>query len=103
MRHKPIPGPAKPASPQPTGALHFNIGRITLDGYSGAEQRRFQSSLETHLARLGRNASGRTAKELTLKHLDAGEPPPGATPEATARHIAARIVAALGRSGARDA
>ena len=32
VRHKPILGPAKPASARSTGALHFDIGRITLPG-----------------------------------------------------------------------
>lgn len=98
MRHKPIPMPAPAA-----GTLHFNIGRITLHGYSGAEQRRFQSSLESNLAHLARGAHSGIAQELSLKHLDVGQLPAGATPEVAGRHIATRIVAALDGSGARHA
>ena len=100
MRHKTVANPLRPASPQSThAAVRFNIDRITLHGYSRAEQRRFQSSLETHLIRLADDASRRVVKNHTLKHLDAGQLPAGTTPEAAALHIAERIVATLGREG----
>jgi hypothetical protein len=95
VRHKPIVRAAPAASPP--RLLHFNVGRITLEGYSPSEQRRFRAALESNLARLERNFSGGAARDLTLHHLDAGQLAI-AGPEAAARRIAARIVAALSGS-----
>jgi hypothetical protein len=103
MRHKPIARAPQPTPAPSAGTVHFNIERITLHGYSGTEQRRFQSSLESNLARFARDAYTGMVQEFSLRHLDFGQLPAGATPEAAARHIATRIVAALDGPGARHA
>ena len=40
------------AKPGPPRAVHFDIGRVTLDGYSPGQRARFVSSLRTRLAGL---------------------------------------------------
>jgi hypothetical protein len=101
VRHKPIARAAK-AAPPSSRALHFHIGSITLQGYSAAEQRRFQTALKSSLARIARNVPGAQVRAFTLRHLDAGQLA-AQGPEAAARHLAARIVSALGRSEIADA
>ena len=87
------------AVPRSTGtALHFKIGRITMDGYSAADQKRFTYSLKLKLADLARRESDLLWSEtngLTMNRLDAGQLPSGASPEDAARQIAARIFSKL--------
>jgi hypothetical protein len=87
-----------PQATVPASALHFKIGRITVDGYSAADQRQFTHSLESNLTELGRMHIDHTwseATRLTMKRLDAGQLPVGASPEDAARQIAMRIFAKL--------
>src|SRR5438874_2036006 len=108
MRHKNLPAARSPQTPathtananhgvQPRGsapALHIRIERLTLEGYSIAEQKRFSNSLQSTLAELGRNSrhsAWRNAGGLRLNRLDAGSLPEGATPEIAARNLATRI------------
>jgi hypothetical protein len=87
-------------------AVHFEIGRITLPGYSPAQQARFVSSLRTRLAGLASGegaaesrAQGRGFPALTprrIGHLDAGVLRPGAPPEEAAERVAAALLAAVG-------
>jgi hypothetical protein len=64
----------------PPRAVHFDIGRVTLDGYSPGQRARFVSSLRTRLAGLAASAGVLLA---------------GAAPEQAAERIAAALFAAL--------
>jgi hypothetical protein len=94
--------------------VHFDIGRITLPGYSPGQQARFVSSLQTQLAGLA-DLAGLAASDgcgwpagapPRIGHLDAGVLRPGAAPEEAAARIAAALLAAVGgpatRAGQRD-
>ncbi len=85
-------------------AVHFDIGRITLHGYSPGQQARFVSSLRTRLAGLAAS-EGRSwpaGAPPRIGHLDAGVLRPGAPPEEAAERIAAALLAAVsGGTGAR--
>jgi hypothetical protein len=76
--------------------VHFDIGRITLHGYSPGQRTRFVGSLRAGLAELA--ASGgydwAATGERQVGHVDAGPLRPGAPPEEAAKRIAARILAA---------
>ncbi len=75
--------------------VHFDIGRITLHGYSPGQRTRFVSSLQARLADLAtNNGHGWPAGERQIEHVDAGLLRPGAPPEEAAQRIAARILAA---------
>jgi hypothetical protein len=82
--------------------VHFDIGRITLHGYSAGQRTRFVSSLRSHLATLATSGGydWPAAGTRRVAHLDAGLLPPGAQPEEAARRIAARLLTAA-RPGAR--
>jgi hypothetical protein len=82
-------------------AVHFEIGRLTLHGFSAGQQRRFVSSLQTSLADLG--ASGRdwpATGRRRIARLDAGALLPGATPEEAARAVATQLQSAVRSTGA---
>jgi hypothetical protein len=95
-------------------AVRFDIGRITLHGYSAGQRARFVSSLRTRLAELA-TSEGRgwpTGTPRRIEHLDAGVLRAGAPPEEAAERIAAALLAAAdsgpggwtaGRSGERHA
>jgi hypothetical protein len=76
--------------------VHFDIGRITLHGYSPVQRTRFVSSLQAGLAELAANGGydWAAAGERQIRHVDAGPLRPGAPPEEAAQRIAARILAA---------
>jgi hypothetical protein len=82
--------------------VHFDIGRITLHGYSPAQRSRFVTSLRAHLADLSAQggydwpAGGRR-----VGHLDAGLLRPGAPPEEAARRVATRLLAAAANGSGR--
>lgn len=81
-------------------AVHFDIGRITLHGYSPGQRTRFVSSLRTQLAALTAQAASDgyrwpTAGERRIGHLDAGMLRAGASPEEAAERIATRLLAAV--------
>ena len=78
--------------------VHFDIGRVTLPGYSPGQRARFVSSLRTRLAGLAAS-EGRgwpAATPRRIGHLDAGVLRPGAPPEEAAERIAAALLAAVG-------
>lgn len=85
---------------QPAGvpqSVHFDIGRLTLPGYSSGQRARFVSSLQARLAGLAADGGGRwpAAGDRRIGHLDAGVLRAGASPEEAAERIAARLFAAL--------
>jgi hypothetical protein len=85
----------KPAAAGPR-AVHFEIGRLTLHGFSAGQERRFVSSLQSSLAELG--ASGGdwpAAGRRTIGHLDAGALRSGASPEEAAHAVVTQIRAAV--------
>jgi hypothetical protein len=96
------------AKPGPPRAVHFDIGRVTLHGYSPGQRARFVSSLQTRLAGLAASDGDRwPAAPPRLGHLDAGVLQAGAAPEQAAEQIAAALFAALAdgpadRRGERD-
>lgn len=95
-----IPDRAREATPAPGTALHIKIGRLTIQGYSSAEQKRFTSALQSSLSELARRSGGQlsAAKALRMNRLDAGRLSAGATPEAAARQIATRLFARLAQA-----
>jgi hypothetical protein len=87
-----------PRSAAPGSTLHFKIDRVTVSGYSAADQKQFTHSLRLSLAELAPRHHGHVwseANRLTIGRLDAGQLPPGASLEEAARQIAARLFAKL--------
>ena len=87
-------------SEAPSIGLHVNIGRITLEGYTPADRRRFAYALQSSLTGLARTPNSSrwpAVPALRMNHLDAGQLPPGASPEEAARHVARQIFATLTR------
>jgi hypothetical protein len=83
-------------TPARPGAVHFQIGRLTLHGFSAGQQQRFVSSLQSSLSDLG--ASGGdwpAAGRRTIGHLDAGTLRSGASPEEAAQVVATRLRTAV--------
>jgi hypothetical protein len=86
---------SRPALPSPR-SIHFDIGRITLHGYSSRERDRFERALRTHLTALARQPGAWPASgDSFIERLDAGAIPPGASPERAAQLIANRVVGAV--------
>jgi hypothetical protein len=87
-RHPPQPVPGAPPSP----ALRIGIERVTLHGFTRADQRRFTRSLETSLAEMAAahrdHDWGPLGRRLHIRSLDAGRLRPGASAEAAARQVA---------------
>jgi hypothetical protein len=83
--------------------VHFDIGRITLHGYSPGQRTRFVTSLQARLAELATNGGydWPAAGQRRVGHLDAGPLRPGAPPEEAAHRIAARLLAAVAGGGDR--
>lgn len=81
----------KPNSPA-TGGVHFDIGRVTLHGYSTAQQTRFVGALQTHLTGQVTNSEQNCLVDQQIAHIDGGALPAGMTPEQAAERIAASIV-----------
>jgi hypothetical protein len=89
--------------PGPPRAVHFDIGRITLHGYSPGQQARFVSSLQARLAGLAADRGYRwPAAAQRIGHLDAGVLRAGAAPEEAAEAIAASLFAAVAGGRAED-
>jgi len=90
--------------------VHFDIGRVTLHGYSPGQQARFVSSLRARLADLaagdglglglglgpGLGPGGPPGAARRIGRLDAGMLRPGAPPEEAAERVAAALLAAIG-------
>jgi hypothetical protein len=83
--------------------VHFDIGRITLHGYSPGQRTRFVSSLWSHLADLATSGGydWPAAGARRIGHLDVGLLLPGAQPEEAAWRVATRLLTATARPGAR--
>lgn len=82
----------------PASKMHFKIDRITCKGYSAADQRRFTLSLRSNLFELAQRHDGNTwceAAGLVVERLNAGSLRSGASPEETARQIAAIVIGRL--------
>lgn len=71
--------------------LHFQIDRLTMQGYSKGDQRRFVHSLERQLASLARHTAAWPAASRVLGSLEAIRLRPGASPEEASRLLARRI------------
>jgi hypothetical protein len=84
-------------------AVHFDIGRVTLDGYSPAQQARFVTALRARLIGLAATDTPVWPADGPRRraHLDAGVLPAGAAPEQAAEQVAAALLAHLGDPGAR--
>jgi hypothetical protein len=96
------PGHAPRQNAKSAIEVHFNIRRLTIEGYSSAGQERFTRSLRAHLSALAQDAHQHqwsSANGLAMDRLDAGGLAPGATPETAARQIATRIFAGLAQAG----
>jgi hypothetical protein len=88
-------------------SVHFDIGHITLHGYSRRDGARFERALRTHLTDLAVAQQGTwpASHSHSIERLDAGTIPAGTSPEHAARLIAARVLSAVasgpvGRAGA---
>lgn len=81
-------------------SIHFDIGRITLHGYSARDRDRFESALRARLTELaaGQHGAGPAGGNQFIDRLDAGTIPAGASPERAAWLIAARVLGAVGSS-----
>jgi len=79
--------------------LHFQIERITLDGYARGTEARFVNSLKQSLAALAKARQFFSWPRVSRKlaSLAAGQLRPGASPEEAGRYVARQIVAALSR------
>jgi len=73
-------------------SVHFDIGHITLDGYSSAQQTRFVSALRTQLTDHATDGGRNWLAQQQIAHVDGGTLPAGMTPEQAAQRIAARIL-----------
>ncbi|MGO9237005.1 MAG: hypothetical protein ACLP4V_24135 [Methylocella sp.] len=75
--------------------LRFGVNRITLQGFTGVDQRRFTRSLEVKLAELAAAHRGfdwsTAGSRLSIKSLNAGALPPGAGMEEAAQQVAAAL------------
>jgi hypothetical protein len=77
------------------GAVHFEIGRITLHGFPPAHRARFAASLQASLAELGSSGDWSHATPRQLGRVDAGPLRAGASPEEAAGLVTAQIRAAI--------
>lgn len=78
--------------------VHFEIGRVTLHGFSAPEGQRFVRSLEASLNQLGtsRATAWPIAGRRTIARLDAGALRGGATPEEAASVLATALRVEIG-------
>ncbi len=77
------------------GAIHFEIGRITLHGFPPAHRARFLASLRASLTELGTSGDWSPAVPRQLGRVDAGPLRAGASPEEAAGLVTAQIRAAI--------
>jgi hypothetical protein len=99
------PSPAGNASPSPAGnarrettsrgAVHFEIGRIGLHGFSPAHRARFIASLHASLSELASAADWSLSEPRQLARVSVADLRPGASPEAAAALVTARVRAAI--------
>jgi hypothetical protein len=91
----------EPSSEARVRKLRFDIGRLTLPGYSAAESARFAAALRLELERVSKERvrSGQTqAITSAIPHLDGGQLRHGASPEQAAAQVAGRVGSAMGGS-----
>lgn len=99
----PRPGNARSSPPcNRATKLHFQIDRLTMHGYSNADQRRFVHSLERQLASLVRHTATWPAASRILGSLEAIRLRPGASPEEASRLLARRIFSIFVSRGESD-
>jgi hypothetical protein len=82
-------------NPHQPASIHFNIGRITLHGYTTANQRSFTNSLQRSLGELveaRRDYDWSNATSLRIRKMSGGKLNPGASPEEAAMQVARQIV-----------
>ncbi len=84
------------------GAIHFEIGRITLHGFPPAHRARFLASLQTSLTELGTSGDWSPASPRQLGRVDAGPLSAGASPEEAAGLVTAQIRAAIASAPSRE-
>jgi hypothetical protein len=86
----------RPAGANPR-TVHFEIGRITMHGFSPAQQRRFLASLQASLAEWAASGVDGWPADGARRvgRLDAGALRPGASPEEAAARITTRLRAAV--------
>ncbi len=77
------------------GAVHFEIGLITLHGFPPAHRARFLASLQASLTELGTGGDWSHAAPRQLGRVDAGPLRAGASPEQAAELVTAQIRAAI--------
>ena len=84
--------------------VHFDIGHITLHGYSPGQRTRFARSLQACLTELGtgHGQDWPAPGQQRIGHLDAGLLRAGAPPEEAARRVAAEVLAAVAGRAGRD-
>jgi hypothetical protein len=91
------PQPAAGAAPVPR--LHLGIERVTLHGFTAAQERRFTRSLAASLAEMAAAHCDRDWRALgpaaRIRRVDAGELRPGESAERAARHVARALFAEL--------
>jgi len=76
------------------GKVRFDIGRLTLPGYSVAERSRFTAALQLALEKVvqeGDRTAWSRAEPRSIARLDAGQLRHGASPEEAAVHVAGRV------------
>jgi len=79
-----------------TRNLHINIQRLTLTGYTPAQQQRFVLTLESTFKQLAANQTHwPSAPLIRLANMDAGRLRTGATPEDAARQLAMKLFGTL--------
>jgi hypothetical protein len=90
--------------PAASGRVHFDVGRITLHGYSPGQRTRFVAALRAQLTELAAADRLRwpAGQPRHIGRVEAEPLPPDASPERAARHVAARIMAAATAGGHRD-
>jgi hypothetical protein len=86
------------------GKLCFDIQRLTLPGYTEAEQQRFTVALNLALGKLWpHQVLQPQALCAGVGHVDGGSLREGATPEDAAQHVAAQLIARVGgTAGGKD-
>jgi hypothetical protein len=84
------------------GAIHFEIGRITLHGFPPAYRARFLASLQASLTELGTGGDWSPRATPRLGRLLAGPLRAGASPEDAAGLVVGQIRAAIASAPNRE-
>ena len=82
-----------------SGGVHIDIQRLSLHGYTQAQQRRFIQALEVAIRSFAsEQARWSLVRPMHIAHLDAIHPGAGANPEESARQLAQQLFGKLGGS-----